>query len=74
MEQKEEEKAKALATSFHSTLVEPYRWRDWAAPFDQKISYDETITKKGRVGSGGNYLKRLWVHISLSSIMNSSLL
>ena len=47
MEQKEEEKAKALATSFHSTLVEPYRWRDWAAPFDQKISYDETITKKG---------------------------
>ena len=47
IEQKEEEKSKALTTSFQSTIAEPYRWRDWAAPFEQKISYDETITKKG---------------------------
>src|SRR3972149_9419205 len=47
IEQKEEGKSKALTTSFQSTLSEPYRWRDWAAPFEQKISYDETITKKG---------------------------
>ena len=74
MEQKEEEKAKALGAAFKSALAEPYRWRDWAAPFEQKISYDETITKRGLVGNGANYLKRLWVHISLSSMMDSSLL
>ncbi len=46
MEQKEEEKAQALGTPFQTTIVELYRWRDWAAPFDQKISYDEIISKK----------------------------
>jgi len=46
MEQEEEQKAKALGTSFQSTLQEPYRWREWAAPFDHKISKEETIGNK----------------------------
>ena len=45
-EQKEEQKAKAVSEPFQSTLEAPYRWRDWAAPFDHKIPYDETIAKK----------------------------
>jgi len=46
MEQKEEQKAKALGMPFNGTIAEPYRWRDWAASFDQKIPYEETISKK----------------------------
>lgn len=46
MEQKEEQKAKALGARFHATLIAPYRWRDWAAPYDHRITYDETISKK----------------------------
>ena len=34
IEQKEEEKSKALTTPFQSTLAEHYRWRDWAGPFE----------------------------------------
>ncbi|HUV02090.1 MAG TPA: N-6 DNA methylase [Desulfobacteria bacterium] len=34
LEQKEEQKAEALGTPFQSTLDAPYRWRDWAAPFE----------------------------------------
>lgn len=46
IEQKEEQKAMALGTSFQSILNDPYRWRDWAAPFEQKTPYEETISKK----------------------------
>jgi type I restriction enzyme M protein len=46
LEQKEEQKAKAVSKPFQSTLDAPYRWRDWAAPFDHKVSYDETKVKK----------------------------
>jgi len=46
MEQKEELKAKALGTSFQPSIAEPYRWRDWAAPFDHRIPYDETILQQ----------------------------
>jgi len=42
----EEQKAKAVSKPFQSTLDAPYRWRDWAAPFDHKVSYDETKAKK----------------------------
>lgn len=42
----EEEKAKALKTSFSPTLKAPYRWRDWAATFDHKMSPEETAKKK----------------------------
>jgi type I restriction enzyme M protein len=45
-EQKEEQKAKAVSKPFQSTLDAPYRWRDWAAPFDHRIPYDETKAKK----------------------------
>ena len=46
MEQEEEQKAKALDMRFQSTLSAPYRWQDWAAPYDQRVCYDETISMK----------------------------
>lgn len=46
MEQEEEQKAKALGTFFQSTLQEPYRWREWAAPFDHRISKEDIVTNK----------------------------
>ena len=46
MEQQEEQKAKALGTSFHHTIASPYRWRDWAAPFDHKIPYEQSVSQK----------------------------
>lgn len=46
IEQKEELKAQALGTAFQSTLPEPYRWREWAALFDNKITIEETLSKK----------------------------
>jgi type I restriction enzyme M protein len=46
MEDKEEQKSRALGTPFEETLAAPYRWRDWAAPFDHKISREETINKR----------------------------
>jgi type I restriction enzyme M protein len=46
MEQKEEQKANALGTSFTSTLKEPFRWRDWAAPYDFKISVREAVENR----------------------------
>ena len=36
MEEAEAQKASALGTAFTSSLSAPYRWRDWAAPFDRK--------------------------------------
>jgi len=46
LEEKEEQKAKALGTKFESTLKPPYRWRDWAAPYDFKIPLKEAVSKK----------------------------
>ncbi len=46
MEDKEEQKSRALGTPFEETLAAPYRWRDWAAPFDHKIPTEETINKR----------------------------
>ena len=46
IEENEEQKAKALGASYSETLKAPYRWRDWAAPFDKTINYDEMIQKK----------------------------
>ena len=45
-EQKEEQEAKALGTRFAGTLKSPYRWRDWAYPFDHTLPKEETLTKK----------------------------
>lgn len=36
MEEAEVQKAAALGTAFTPSLSAPYRWRDWAAPFDHK--------------------------------------
>ena len=36
MEEAEGQKAAALGTAFTQSLSAPYRWRDWAAPFDHK--------------------------------------
>ena len=36
MEEAEAQKAAALGTAFTPSLSAPYRWRDWAAPFDHK--------------------------------------
>ena len=40
MEQKEGQKAAALGAAFERTLNPPYRWWDWAAPFDQHVPAD----------------------------------
>jgi type I restriction enzyme M protein len=45
MEQKEEQSAKALGLQYHPSLEPPYRWVDWAAPFDAKISIEEAKEK-----------------------------
>jgi len=42
-EQQEEMQAIALGNSFEPTLRSPYRWHDWAAPFDRSVSYKTTI-------------------------------
>ena len=36
-EQREEEQAKAVGAEFKSSLEFPYRWRDWAAPLQNKV-------------------------------------
>jgi type I restriction enzyme M protein len=36
MEEAEAQKTAALGTAFTPSLNAPYRWRDWAAPFDHK--------------------------------------
>ena len=46
MEQKEEQRAKAVGRDFQPSIAAPYRWRDWAAPFDHRIPYDETILQQ----------------------------
>src|SRR5690242_2858340 len=45
-EQKEAEYYDAIGVPFTPSLVSPYRWHDWAAPFNEKIPTDETSAKK----------------------------
>ena len=41
MEEAEAQKTAALGTTFIPSLNPPYRWKDWAAPFDRQKSADE---------------------------------
>ena len=41
-----EQRASALGQSFEPVLHSPYRWCDWAAPYDKLKSKDEIIKKK----------------------------
>jgi type I restriction enzyme M protein len=41
-EQKEEEYSVALGVPLTPSLSSPYRWRDWAAPFEDRIPADQT--------------------------------
>lgn len=45
-DQQAEQRAIALGYSFDSSLVAPYRWRDWAAPYDKTKTKEETTSKK----------------------------
>lgn len=36
-EEQEKEHAKAIGIPFQPSLKAPYRWRDWAAPFDESV-------------------------------------
>ncbi len=44
--QQAEQRATALGQSFESSLQSPYRWRDWAAPYDKSKTKEETTSKK----------------------------
>jgi type I restriction enzyme M protein len=46
MELQEEQRAKAIGTLFQVTLGAPYRWRDWGAPFDIKVPYEQAMKQK----------------------------
>lgn len=46
MEIQEEQRAKAIGTTFKATLGSPYRWRDWGAPYDIKVPYKQAIEQK----------------------------
>ncbi len=46
MEEQQEQRARALGKPYPGSLKPPYRWRDWAAPFDIKAPYDQTLAKK----------------------------
>ncbi len=39
-EEQEAQEAEAVGAAFRSSLDPPYRWRDWAAPFDEKTTVD----------------------------------
>jgi type I restriction enzyme M protein len=44
-EQQEAEEAEAIGVSFTPSLKAPYRWRDWAAPFDEDAPPLATLTE-----------------------------
>jgi type I restriction enzyme M protein len=46
MELQEEQRRKAIGTPFKATLGAPYRWRDWGAPFDIKVPYEQAMEQK----------------------------
>jgi len=64
-DQQAEQRASALGQDFEPVLPSPYRWRDWAAPYDKSISKEETISnslegwKRFELDNAGtdNYLK-----------------
>ena len=43
IDKKGEQKASALGTAYESVLPAPYRWRDWAAPYNRTKPSDEII-------------------------------
>jgi type I restriction enzyme M protein len=45
-DQQAEERAHALGQDYESVLESPYRWRDWAAPYDRGKSLEETVNQK----------------------------
>lgn len=45
-EQKEQEEAEALGNSYMPTLVSPFRWQDWAAPYSDKPDHPKTSDGK----------------------------
>ena len=45
-ESQAEERTIALGQEFEPVLQTPYRWHDWAAPYDKSIAKDETIKQK----------------------------
>ncbi|MBL7149898.1 MAG: N-6 DNA methylase [Candidatus Cloacimonetes bacterium] len=45
-ETKQEQRAKALGKPFDFTIESPYRWFDWATPYDRKKKHEEIITNK----------------------------
>jgi type I restriction enzyme M protein len=65
MEEKELQKAQALGMPFQESIDSPYRWRDWAAPFDRSKTPEEVIVNKETgwkrcefdIGAIGEFLK-----------------
>ena len=45
-ERKEQEEAEALGNNYFPALVSPFRWQDWAAPYDDKPDYPKTSDGK----------------------------
>ncbi len=45
-EQREREEAEVLGNSYTPTLVSPYRWQDWAAPYSDKPEHPKTSEGK----------------------------
>lgn len=46
LEKENELMNKALNLPFKETIVSPYRWRDWAEPFEKNLSKDDLIANK----------------------------
>lgn len=46
LEQQAEQRRKALGLPYTPTLPAPYRWRDWAAPYDKSRSPETVIGEK----------------------------
>jgi type I restriction enzyme M protein len=46
-EEKEAEQAKAVGADFRPSLEYPYRWRDWAAPPQNKVQELESLRVQG---------------------------
>jgi type I restriction enzyme M protein len=46
-EEKEDEQAKAVGADFRPSLEYPYRWRDWAAPPQNKVQELESLRLQG---------------------------
>lgn len=41
-----EQRASALGQNFNPVLPSPYRWRDWAAPYDKSKTLEDTINQQ----------------------------